>query len=156
MMETGRIGTGGAQDATIPVGSEMMPNSNILVVELVAKYQLVSDGTTSWIYIDVDLSDAETYGPYLKSITGHTDTRNRSVNHEWKVVAYASYDGRIWEGPNDIFAAINANGYVTHTPFTNVDKLGIKTKYALAVRNSAGTNSERATVSASLAFEFST
>jgi len=133
-----------------------MPNSNVTVVGGVQKYNLPSDGTTSWSYVDLDLSQIEAWGPHLKQIAAHTDTRNRSSNHQWKVVLYTSFDGRQWEGPADLFSAVSADGYVTQTAFTDTTKLGLKLKLALAVANTSGTNTERANISVAFAFMFST
>jgi hypothetical protein len=123
----------------------------VMVVPLVSGYELMSDSTTSWKYIDLDVPQLERMGPMLEELSVHSDTRNRTTNQVWKVVFYKSFDGRQWDGPYDLFTAVMANGYTVHAPYVTASNFGLRMKFALAVSNSSGTNLEQATVGAAIA-----
>lgn len=62
-------------------------------------------------------------------------------------------DGKTWDGPNDVFAAVGASGQSIETAWAPT-AFGLQMRFALAIRASAGTDSESATVSGYLVAKF--
>lgn len=134
----------------------MRVTEKVRYLNLAYKYLLQSDGSQTWVYIDLDQPEIIEWGPHLGALTAHTDTANRTAEHRWKLVLWWSMDGRTWQGPTDVFAAIQANGAVIQSDFNDKTKLGPKIKLSLACRTETGSNVERALVSLGVAFEFRT
>ena len=129
--------------------------SNIIeVVQLFYKKQLLTDGSTSLSYMDIEKDEIASYGPYLAGITLMTSTENRTTNHNYKVVYYWSLDGRQWSSPVDLCSVIGGSGDLIHPEVTDQTKLGLHLRFAIGQANSSGTNPERAVSSAWLVLRF--
>ena len=131
-------------------------NSPVVVIPVISQTRIASDGTTTFTYQDIELPEAEEWGPHLEGITAHTITRGISANYAWKIVLYWSIDGRNWNGPTDLFAAVSAVGDVIQTEFTTATALGLKLRFAVGVANVTGTAIETGNITAALAFRFKT
>jgi hypothetical protein len=132
-------------------------SQKVMLVQIADNVRLTSNGTMTWVNIDLDLPHLLGLGPYTEGIVPITNTVGATTNHSWKVVTWWSVDGRTWNGPTDVFAAITAgSGSAIQTTFSTATVLGPMMKYGLAVRNNAGTAIETAVVDAWLQFIFRT
>jgi len=134
--------------------SKGMSLQKVVLLTVCYKMQLQTDGTTGYSFIDLDLPDAASFGPYVESVIAYTSTENRTANFQWKIVSYWSIDGRNWSTAVDLFSAITGNGNTIQTAFTTASALGPIMRYAIAVANGSGTAIERGVVTVSLAFTF--
>ena len=130
------------------------PSSIVRVVQLMYKKQLISDGTTTYSYMDVDTDEFEDWGPYLTSIQIHTSTENRTANHKWVVALYWSADGRQWAGPVALHTEATTASDVIQTAYTTNTQLGLHLRLAIGVANTSGSAIERAVASAWAVFTF--
>ena len=129
----------------------------IQLVAVARRFQLVSDGSTTWTYVNVDLGDSEAWGPFVEQITAHTQTIGATARLEWKPVFWWGFDdANVVMGPVDLVAAIVTNGTVIGTPYTATNTLGLKMRFGLAVRSSSAGAPDRGLVSCVLSFQFRT
>ena len=126
----------------------------IQVVQLYYKRQLLTDGSTTPSYIDIENPAISSFGPYLAGITLMTGTENRTAQHNYKIVFYWGLDGRQWNGPVDLCTMISAAGDTIQMEYTDQTKLGLHLRFAIAQANGSGTSIERAVSSAWLVLRF--
>ena len=134
----------------------MSPGSKVKVIPVTFKQLLLSDGTTTPRYIELDIKEPTGWGPHLEQIQAHTKTESRTGTHRWNLVFWYSMDGKDWEGPYDLFAAVSSNNNTIQTAYTTRTTLGMKLKFALAVWQGTAGSPDSAVVSAALAFQFLT
>jgi hypothetical protein len=94
------------------------------------------------------------WGPYLLSITAHTETEVKSANFQWKLVCYWGLDGQTWSTATDVFAYQSAAEKKIQADFTDKTRMGVKMRYALVCSPTTGTAREQALVTLVLAFQF--
>jgi hypothetical protein len=122
----------------------------------VSNLTVQSDRTTSYSFLQIELPEAEGYGPYLSSIRVLTVGRNRTANHLWKVVAQWSLDGTTFSNV-DLSGVVSANGQLIHPAVNTGDVLTAPIlRFAVGVANSTGTALEQATCSGWGVFTFQT
>jgi hypothetical protein len=126
----------------------------VRVVPLFYKYQLSSDGSTTWRYIDLEVPQASDWGPHLTEMIAHTMSENHTTGLEWKVVYYWSVDNLTWSTPVDLTGTITAAGSLIHSAITAKNTFGLKMRFALAVKNTSPGNVLTATVTCANAFDF--
>lgn len=130
--------------------------TKVAVIPMCERVNLQSDRSTSYTYVYQDVKELETMGPYIESMSALTVTKNRTSNHEWKVVAVWSIDGVTANTPfTDVCGAISADAQAINTAITSGFG-GRILKFALAVRNSSGAALESAIVSVWLVVVFKT
>ena len=134
------------------MGSNM--SSIIEVVQLFYTRHLLTVGSSSLSYIDIDNDTVRSFGPYLAGMTLMISTENRTTNHNYKIVYYWSLDGRQWSNPVDLCSVISASGDVIQVEVTDQTKFGLHIRFAIAQANASGTNIERAVSSAWLVLRF--
>ena len=116
-------------------------------------------GTWSWIeFPDHVQRLIENWGPWIVSITGHTQTGQRTPNHSWKAGWYKGFDGQQWAAnPTDLFTtAVVANGSAVQTPNTTTTDFTQAMRWVLGSKNSTDAATESAVVSLALAIELRT
>ncbi|MCK6531096.1 hypothetical protein L6R50_27225 [Myxococcota bacterium] len=124
------------------------PNGKSVLIPLLSNFTAATDGTGTASYSDIEIGDAEGLFAFAESVTAHTLTRGASAQHDWKIVFYYSFDGKSWSSPIDLFPWISAGtGYAIQTANTTTSNFGLRVRFALAVRNSAGTVVNTAIVS---------
>lgn len=132
--------------------------AKVMLVQIADKVRLTSNGTTTWIFLDLELEELLSLGPWFESIIVVTGTHGSTANHAWKVVSYWSIDGRNWNGPTDLFLSPNGivagSGSTIQAPYTTTSTFGPQMKYALGVRNNTGAAIETAVVDAWLQLTF--
>lgn len=131
----------------------------VMLVRVLDGVQATTASNATWIYRELDLPELEHLGPWLESITVITNTIGATANHAWKLVTWWGVDGRNWIGPTDLMSAILGGGATNpaiQTPFTTTSAFGPIMRYALAVRNNAGTAAETAELDAWLQLQFKT
>lgn len=141
-----------------------VPNAQkVVFMELLSYRNTYTQGNQTWIYQELDIGEAEDFGPHLLSITGHAYTLQATVQHSWKLVMYSAWDVRsmppLASPTFDVFAAITNQpnpAYAVQAPYTTTSNFGRKMKAALALRSASGAAIDQAVVGAGLAFEFRT
>ncbi len=135
----------------------MASSNKIKVVGLVQKLLIQTNGVDgSTIVTELETPSLANLGPYVASITAHTQLEQFSANLKWKVVFFWSFDGITWSAPVDLFAFSTTGGAVIQTAYTDAAKLGLHMRYGIACAPNSGTNREWGTVSVVLAFEYRT
>jgi hypothetical protein len=126
-------------------------NSRVLLLPLVDKLLLASDGSTTFSYRELKVEGVSDILPYAERIFAITYTENRTVNHLWNVFFISAYT-RSAQGStfNALLADINSNGSLRGADFTDATKFQLDTRVLLGCKNSAGAAVEQAMVSATL------
>jgi len=70
------------------------PSDKILIVPIARDFLLQTNGTTSYIYVDLDVPELEDLGPQIEAITVHTNTVAPTANYRWHVAMVWSIEGR--------------------------------------------------------------
>lgn len=134
------------------------PGDKVRVVPFAVNLLLASKGgDQNYTWFELNLDECEDWGPYIQSITAHTDTRAPSAQARWTVGFYWGVDGKVWNPTGDaitLFAATGTAGQAIQAAYTTTTNFGLKLRFVVGIKANAGTAVETATVSGALAFEF--
>jgi hypothetical protein len=146
-------GMGGLGGSAVP----RLPTQKTVVIELFVDLFLQTDGTTSYVYVELDRPELEELGPYIESMYLMTVTHNRTTGHNWTVGIIGSNTGRTWTTPVAIATDISANGEVPTALYRTQSTWAYRRIKALAACKNTGAGSrESASVSAWLVVNLKT
>ena len=132
--------------------------SKVMLIQIAEQVRLTSNGSTTWIQIDIDLEELRWLGPWLESIVVVTNTVGATANHAWKVQFAWSVEGRNWSAAIDLFLTpggiVAGSGAAIQPVYTDTTKFGPQMKYILAVRSASAGAVDTACVDAWLQLTF--
>ena len=133
-------------------------NVPVHTVTVLTKMLLVTDGTATPRYQDVDVGVLEDLGPYIDSITAYALTEEHSANFRWRVSFYPGYDGRQYNSVvqvgTDMGAAASPN-FQVHSAYSTVTSFGLKMRFVVGCyTNGGGGGIDRGIVSLTLVVKY--
>ena len=129
----------------------------IRVVTVVQKFLLQTTGTdNSEVIVELSLPGVADWGPYIESITAHTETEQKTTNFQWKAYTYWGLDGNSWSAATSLFAFQTVAEKKIQADFNDKTRMGLKMRYALVCSPVTGTAREQALVTLALVFQFPT
>lgn len=144
-----------------------MPGQKIVVLPFAFNFYLETAGVASGSqkYVDVDLPEAEDWGPYIEAITAHTMVANTTAtgaavttNYRWNIYVQWALDDKTWSARTPIVATdmgATENDLKIQAEFTT--RMGRKIRFSIGAYNSQNTGSANnvyAWVTVALVFRF--
>ena len=106
-------------------------------------------------YQRVAMPGLEDIGPHINSITGHGLIEDPTTEFRCQIILWWAYDGQVWSTPVTVGSVMGSSaGPIIHSPYTTATSFGLKMRWGLSCWNNAGSLTNRAIVSYSLAIEF--
>lgn len=130
----------------------IIQNSSVILIPLVERMFLLTDGTTTFRYRDLAAPGLARLLPHAASIFVMTGTEERTTEHRWNIFLLSGYTRTLEPAaPTALFAAdIAANGSDRCTEFVTMTSFNLDSRVLIGCKNAQAGAAASAFASATL------